>query len=433
MDDVVSARQKWWSFAVERPNFRRLWCAQSISVFGSQITLIAFPLIAISLLHASVSEVGILSALERAPFLVFGLVAGVLVDRWRPRTVLIVTDWIRAVLLGLIPVAAFSDALTIEWLFFIAFAVGSCTVFFDIAYQSVLTSLVEPGDLLTANRWLETSRSVAEMSGPGVAAGLLKVVSVPVSIAVDALSFVFSALFVHSTRPTEPVPRAPRDSSLWSDFKAGLRFVRETSFLRWNAVIGATWNLLYQALLAVFFVYLARELRLSATNIAIVVLAGSVGAVLGVLVMGTVNRWCGLGRGIVLSMCSAGAGGILLVAADGSSLLAIVVVASGFMLINASQPLFNVNVISIRQMITPDHLMGRTTAAIRFLVWGTLPVGALVGGFLGEAFGTRSTIAVLGGGYLIPALMTMISPLRRIQDISDVGIEKSKQTASKEC
>ncbi|WP_335939257.1 MFS transporter [Streptomyces sp. PTD5-9] len=429
----MSARQKWWSFAVERPNFRRLWCAQSISVFGSQITLIAFPLIAISLLHASVSEVGVLSALERAPFMVFGLVAGVLVDRWRPRTVLIVTDWIRAALLGLIPIASFSDSLTIEWLFVIAFAVGSCTVFFDIAYQSVLTSVVEPGDLLTANRWLETSRSVAEMSGPGVAAALLKVVSVPVSIAADALSFALSALFVHGTRTAEPAPSAPRESSLWSDFKAGLRFIRDTGFLRWNALIGATWNLLYQALLAVFFVYLARDLGLSAATVAVVVLAGSVGAVIGVLTMGAVNRWCGLGRGILLSMCSAGAGGILLVTADGSSLLAVVVVASGFMLINASQPLFNVNVISIRQVITPEHLMGRTTAAIRFLVWGTLPLGALVGGFLGEAIGTRPTIAVIGGGYLIPAAMTLISPIRRIRQISDVGAENRKQTASKEC
>ncbi|KPC61626.1 MFS transporter [Streptomyces chattanoogensis] len=437
MDDVVSARPRWWSFAVERPNFRRLWCAQSVSVFGSQVSLIAFPLIAISLLDASVSEVGMLASLERAPFLLFGLIAGVLVDRWRPRLVLLITDWIRAAVLGLIPAAAFFDVLSIEWLFVITFAVGSCTVFFDIAYQSVLTSVVESGDLLMANRWLETSRSVAEMSGPGVAAGLLRVVSVPVSIAVDALSFAFSALFVHSIRPAGPVSSAPRDpstrdASIWSEFKAGLRYIRETSFLRWNAAIGASWNLLYQALLAVFFVYLARDLDLSATTIAIVVLAGSFGAVLGVLAMGRINKWCGLGWGIVLSMCMTSAGGILLATADGSSLPAIAIVGFGFLLINASQPIFNVNVISIRQMITPDHLMGRTTAAIRFLVWGALPIGALIGGFLGEAFGTRPTIVVIGAGFLIPAVMTLISPIRRIRDISDVGIKKSEPTTSKE-
>lgn len=419
MDDVSAGRRRQWSFTLERPNFGKLWAAQSISILGSQVTFIAFPLIAISLLDASVSEVGVLAALERAPFFLFGLIAGVLIDRWRPRRVLLVADWARAVVLGLIPVAAFSDMLTIEWLFLTAFVIGTATVFFDIAYQNVLTTVVVPVDLLTANRWLETSRSVGEMSGPGVAAVLLKVLSVPVAVAVDALSFFTSALFVHSMRVPDPEPRK-QESSIWVDLMTGLRFIRETSFLRWNAIIGATWNLLFQALLAVFFVYLARDLHLSAATVAVVVLVGGFGAVLGVLAMGRVNAWLGLGPGIVLSMCVTCAGGLLLATAGGSSVWAVLVVGFGFLLINASQPLFNVNVISIRQIITPSHLMGRTTAAIRFLVWGTLPIGALVGGFLGELIGTRTTIVAIGVGYLLPAAMTLVSPFRKIRTIADV-------------
>jgi MFS family permease len=284
-----------------------------------------------------------------------------------------------------------------------------------------------PGDLLTANRWLETSRSVGEMSGPGVAAVLLKVVSAPVTIAVDAISFAASALFVHAVRVVEPTQQKEHGSSIWADLTTGLRFIRDTSFLRWNAIIGATWNLLFQALLAVFFVYLARDLHLSAATVAVVVFVGGLGAVLGVLAMGRVNAWLGLGPGIVFSMCVTSAGGILLATASGSSVWTILVAGFGFMLINASQPLFNVNVISIRQIITPGHLMGRTTAAIRFLVWGTLPIGALVGGFLGEAFGTRSTIIVIGVGYLVPAVMTLISPFRRIRQISDVDSERNER------
>ncbi|WP_018680245.1 MFS transporter [Actinokineospora enzanensis] len=420
MDELVSARRKWWVFAVERPDFRRLWAAQSISVLGSQVSLIAFPLIAISVLQADVAQVGVLSALERAPFLLFGLVAGVLVDRWPARRVLLITDWVRAAVLGVIPVAASLDVLGLWWLFVVAFVVGSCTVFFDIAYQSVLTTVVVSDDLLTANRWLETSRTVGEMSGPGVAAVLLKVVSAPVTIVLDAVSFVCSALFLHSIRAADVAPPRVERTSIRVDLRSGLGFIRRSSFLRWNALIGATWNLLFQAMLAVFLVHLARQLHLSPATVAVVVFVGSVGAVLGVLVMGTLNAWLGIGPAIVLSMCVTSAGGLLLALADGSSPGAVVVAGAGYLLINASQPLFTVNVVSVRQVITPAHLMGRTTAAIRFLVWGTLPIGALAGGFLGAAIGTRATLVAIGVGYLAPTLMTLVSPFRRIRHISDV-------------
>jgi hypothetical protein len=427
MSAKAYARIKWWSFAAERANFRNLWSAQSISVLGSQVSLIAFPLTALYVLDATASEVGTLSALERAPFLVFGIFAGVLIDRWRSRRVLVITDWIRAAALALIPSLMFSDALTIEWLFGVAFVVGACTVFFDIAYQSALTSLVIPGELLTANRWLETSRSIANMSGPGFAAVLLKIMSAPVAIAVDAVSFALSALFVHAIRAPEPKPEKTSDTALWTDFKTGLRFIFETSFLRWNAIIAATWNLLHNGLLTILFVYLARDLKLSGTAIAVLVFVGSMGSFLGVLIVTRINKWFGLGWCIVLSMCTGAAGGVLLATSSGSSLLAIVLVGLGFTLINAAEPLFNINAISIRQIITPTSLMARTTGSIRFVVWGTLPIGALIAGFMGDAFGGRATMIIIGLGFLVPAVMTLISPFRRIRTVSDVGVSDHRQ------
>lgn len=427
MSARVQTWAKWWSFAAERPNFRNLWSAQSISVLGSQVSLIAFPLTALSVLHASASEVGILSALERVPFLLFGVFAGVLIDRWRSRRVLVVTDWIRAVALGLIPILMFADALTIEWLFVVAFVAGACTVFFDIAYQSALTALVPPSGLLTANRWLETSRSVANMSGPGFAAVLLKIMSAPIAIAVDALSFALSALFVHAIRAPEPKPSRSSDASIWKDFKTGLRFIFETSFLRWNAIIAASWNLLHNGLLTIFFVYLARDLKLSNTTIAVLVFVGSMGSFLGVLVVSRINRWFGLGGCIVFSMCTGGAGGLLLAVSGGSSLLAIVVIAIGFTLVNAAEPLFNINAISIRQIITPASLMARTTGSIRFVVWGTLPIGALIAGFMGDAFGGRTTMVIIGLGFLIPVVLTLLSPFRLIRTLADVGVNDSQE------
>lgn len=247
------------------------------------------------------------------------------------------------------------------------------------------------------------------------------------AIAVDAISFALSALFVHAIRSGDPKPSKTKDASIWTDFRAGLNFIFETTFLRWNALIAATWNLLHNGLLTIFFVYLARDLKLSAATIAIVVFVGSIGSFLGVMVVARINNWLGLGWCIVLSMCIGSVGGILLAMASGSSLLTIIIVGFGYMLINAAEPLFNINVISIRQMITPARLMARTTGSIRFLVWGTLPIGALVAGFMGDAFGGRSTMVLIGVGFLLPAIMTLLSPFRHVRTVSDIKISNSRQ------
>ncbi|MET7751587.1 MFS transporter [Micromonospora sp. NPDC005367] len=415
------------SFAADHPNFRKLWIAQSISALGSQVTFVVFPLAALYALDADAKEVGILSAVERLPFLLFGSFAGVLIDRWRSRRVLILMDWIRAVALGLIPALWLSHTLNIHWLYGVAFAVGACTVFFDIAYQSTLTSLVRPTDLLTANRWLEASGSLANVSGPGVAAVLLKVLSAPVTIAVDAFSFVVSALFIHSIRAPDPKPVVAHDASIWQDFKSGLRFIFSTSLLKWNVAIIAMWNLLKSGLLAIFFVYLARDLKMSSASAAALVVVGSLGSFLGVAVVGRITRWFGLGWCIVLSMCAGSVGGALLAAAGGSSWLAIAVVATGFALISAAEPLFNINAISIRQMITPTHLMGRTTGSMRFMVWGTLPVGALIAGFMGDALGARTTMVVIGLGFIIPAALALMSPFRHVRSVSHLVVRDDFQ------
>jgi hypothetical protein len=424
MVDRTPVRRPWWSFAAERPGFRNLWSAQSISVLGSRISLIAFPLTALTVLNASALDVGILSAMEQVPFLLFGIFAGVLIDRWRPRRVLVITDWIRAAVLVLVPVLVLFDVLSVAWLVAVAFVVGACTVFFDIAYQSALTSLVVRDDLLTANRWLETSNSVASTSGPGFAAVLLQVISAPLTVLVDAVSFVISALFVHAIRADDPKPEYAAQTSMWQDFKTGLRFIFGVSFLRWNAAIIAIWNLLGSGLITIFFVYLSRDLKLSSSLVALVVFVGSMGSFFGVLVVSYINRLVGLGWAMVLSMCTGGLGGIILAVSGGSSVLAILCVTLGFLLVNAAEPLFNINAISIRQIITPANLMARTTGSIRFVVWGTPPIGSLVSGYLGNTVGGRATMVIIGLGFVIPVVMVLFSPFRRIRTVADVGIDE---------
>lgn len=410
------------SFITGRPDFGKLWSAQSISVLGSQVTLIAFPLTALYVLHADAKEVGILSAVGNSPFLLFGVFAGVLIDRWRSRRLMVFMDWIRAVALGLVPALSLCHMLNINWLYGVAFVAGACTVFFDVAYQSALTSLVPPTDLLTANRWLEASGSLATVSGPGFAAVLLRVMSAPVTVAVDAASFVSSALFLHSIRAPEPKPVVAHDASIWRDFKTGLRFIFDTGFLKWNAAIVAVWNMLSSGLLTILFVYLARDVRLSSSAVAVLVFVGSLGSFLGVMAVARITRWFGLGWCIVLSMCAGGIGGVLLAAAGGSSWPTVAAIAVGYTLISAAEPLFNINAISIRQMITPRHLMARTTGSMRFLVWGTLPIGALIAGFMGDALGTRTTMVVIGLGFTVPAAMALVSPFRHLRLISDLDI-----------
>ncbi|MCX2182269.1 MFS transporter [Streptomyces sp. SKN60] len=419
----VASRLKRWPFVPGQAKFRKLWAAQSVSLMGSQVSLVAFPLAAIYLLDADTDEVGLIAAAERLPFLVFGLLAGVLVDRWRHRKVLITADWVRAGAMALVPLFAWMNHLSIALMCVVVFVVGVATVFFDIAHQSILTSVVEEDDLLEANRLLEGSRAVSEFAGPGIAALILKLMAASYAIAVNAATFAFSALFLHAMGKVDSEPEKTGErTSIRSDLVAGLAFIRRTSFLRWNALIGATWNLLLNALMAVFFVFLARDLKLSPSVIAMVVLAGSVGGLVGIAVMGRINKMVGLGPGIAVATGTSAVGGLVMALAGGSSTQAAITVAVAYLVMNSSYPLFDVNVISIRQTITPQNLMSRTTAAMRTIVWGTLPIGSAIGGFMGVNLGTRTSITVLGVLLLLPAVFTLISPIRKIRQISDIDV-----------
>jgi Na+/melibiose symporter-like transporter len=412
-----------WPFIPGSLKFRRLWAAESVSSMGSQVSLIAIPLVAILLLKSGSVEVGLLMAAGRAPYLLFGLLAGVLVDRWNHRVVLIVSDWIRAVALALIPALWWLDKLSVTPMYLIVFLVGVGTVFFDVAYQSLLTSVVDPPNLMTANQLLEGSSVASKIAGPGLAAFLLKVVSAPYAILIDAVSFALSALCLHSMGKVQPISEARTETaSLRKEFVGGISFIKDTPFLRWIALIAGTSNLLLQGLQAVFFVFLSQELKLSGSAIAGVVLVGSIGGIIGLAAVGRLTSRLGVGRAVLLATITTAIGGIVLAFARGSSTSGAIIVGSAYLLLNASDPLFDINVITIRQTITPQPLMSRTTAAIRTIIWGALPLGSLMGGVMGAALGTRTTIAVLGGALLIPALFTVLSPIRAIDRISDLDI-----------
>jgi MFS family permease len=359
---------------------------------------------------------GVLGAVEFAPFLLFGLVAGVWVDRQPRRRTLIAADLGRALLLGLIPLAALFGVLRIELLYAVGFLTGILTVFFDVAYQSYLPILVERSQLVEGNARLEVSRSVAQVVGPGLGGTLVQLVSAPVAIAVDALSFLASAGFLAGIGAGEPPPRQGASGGVWADIRAGLAVVLGNPLLRAIAGCTATSNLFSQVCTAVYVLYLTRELGVTPSLLGLVFAVGSSGALVGALLASRIARSIGLGPTIVGTALLFPLGGLMTVAAGGPPLAVAATLIAAQVAATFCSPVYNVNQVSLRQAITPDRLQGRMNATMRFVVWGTIPIGSLLGGLLGDAIGLRPTLLVGALGSALAFPWVLLSPVRALRE-----------------
>lgn len=404
------------------PNFVKLWVGDTISQFGSQVSLLAIPLVAINFLGASAFAVALLGVLEFLPFLLFTLPAGAWVDRLQRRPILIIADLGRAVALASIPIAYALGSLTIAQLYVVAFAMGILTVFFDVAYQAYLPSLVERDQLVDGNGKLQTSESAAQIGGPGLGGFLIGVLTAPVAVAADALSYFASALFVFTIWGSEaPIP--PSESALGSpaerlrrfgaEIREGFAYVVQHPYLRSIAACTSVSNLFSSLAGSIFLVYVVRVLGLDAIRIGLVFSLGSFGTLAGALVASRIAGRIGVGRTIVLAMALNGPAGLLVAIAPigGAEPFLIASVAlHGF-----GALVYNINQVSFRQAITPERIQGRMNATMRFLVWGTMPIGGLIGGILATVFGLSPTIwvgAILG---FTPVLFVVFSPVRSLK------------------
>ncbi len=406
---------------LRNPDFVRLWTAETISQFGTQISLLALPLVAVVLLEASPFEVALLGTVEFLPFILFSLPAGAWVDRLRRRPILILGDLGRAVALATIPAAFVLDVLTIWQLYLVGFIAGTLTVLFDVAYQSYLPALVERDQLVDGNGKLEVSRTLAQTAGPALGGGVIGLVTAPLAILADALSFVVSALFVVAIRKPEPTPDRHRDEhgrqrgSLRSEVMHGLRYVLGNPYLRGIAAATGTSNLFSNIAFATYIVYAVRELGLDAGEIGIVFGLGNIGAVVGAL---TASRWAsalGLGRTIIVTM-ALNSPGILLVALAPREGPIPFLVAAGF-LTGLSAVVYNINQVSFRQAITPLPMQGRMNATMRFIVWGTIPVGQILGGIIATAVSLSAAIWVGALGSFLAVIPLLITPVRHLRDM----------------
>jgi MFS family permease len=400
------------------PDFLKLWVGETVSVFGSQVTVLAVPTVAILMLHAGPFQVGILSALEFLAFPTLGLVAGVYADRLRRRPIMIICDLGRALALGSIPVAFVLGLLTLEQLYFVALLTGIFTVFFDVSYQSYLPALVDRQNLIEGNTKLEITRSTAQVAGPAVAGLLIQLVGGARAVAADALSFLLSAIALASIRKPEPEPRPSTGSGTTGfipEMREGIEVVFRSPLLWRIAGCTATSNLGSNMIFgAVFLVFAYRQLHLAAAVVGIVFAIGSVGSLLGALLAGWVARRLGIGP--TLGLTSA-LGGLALLAIPIALVGAPVPVlaATGFVE-GIVVPIYNISQVSLRQAITPDRVQGRMNATMRTIVWGTIPLGAFVGGILGTSIGLVPTIVVGGILTTLSALWILAGPVIRLKE-----------------
>lgn len=397
-------------------DFRLLWAGQTISETGSAVTAVALPLLALLTLDASAFEVALLSAISSAAFLFVALQAGALVDRRRKQPVLVRADWARAVLIASVPLAHAAGVLSMAQLYAVALLTSVLTVFFDVAYQSYLPVLVDRSQLVEGNSKLGATSAVAQLAGPAIGGVLVATIGAPYTVAVDAASFAASGVATQAVRDDEAQPASPpQGSRLRDEIREGLSFVLRHPILSKVVACTGTANFFGSVYGAVEVVFLVRELRASAAVVGLIFSLGAVGGVLGAVVATPLARRFGSARIIWLSTgVTAPLGFLGPLAFPGYGLVLFAIAGAGTGL---GAVVYNVAQVSYRQAICPPALLGRMNAAVRFIVWGTMPLGALAGGALATAIGLRPTLFVGALGMSLAVGWVLASPLRTMRDL----------------
>jgi len=400
---------------LRHPDFLKLWGGQSVSLFGSQVTRLALPFTAILTLHATAGQLGILGAVQLAPFLLLGLFAGVWVDRLRRRPILIAADIGRALLLSVIPLMALTHSLRIEYLYLVGFGLGTLELFFDVSYMSFLPSLIKREQLVDGNSMLQMSDSVAQVSGPGLGGALVQLLTAPLAIAVDALSFLASAISIIAIDAREDAVPVDTHRDAWREMREGLRLVIGNPLLRAIGGCTATLNLSANLLFTVYMLYCTTSLGLSPAVIGAIFAVGGLSTIAGTLLAGRAATRFGVGPVLVASPFLIGMASILIPLAGGPRLMAVLFLVGAQVLFGIGRPIFDINQLSLRQAITPQRLQGRVNASMLFIVWGVIPIGSLLGGLLGSTIGLRQTLAVGAVGMSLAFIWVVFSPIWRLQ------------------
>ena len=407
-------------------NFVNLWGAATVSTFGSLVTRTALPFTAILVLDASPSAIGVLRVAELLPGFVFGLVAGAWVDRLRRKPIMIATDLGRALLIATIPVAAFLGWLGLGHLYVIAALVSVLSVFFDVAYQSFLPSLVKNDELVEANSKLSAAMSVAEASAFSSAGWLIQLLTAPVAMLVDALTFIASAGLVARIR--EPEPQADAEPGRITAIdrqrrRGGLaRGLAATDPARdgRRRCSARIWP--SDSMGTVFLLYVNQEVGFAPGILGMIFAVGGVSSFLGAMIAGRLPRF-GIGAVMVASLLLAAVGEAFVPLATAANAIGVLFLVGQQIVADSALTVYDINQVSLRQAIAPAHVLGRINASVRVTEIGAVLLGTVVAGYIGETVGLRETLWVGVGLSLLAAVALALSPVRAVRRIPEMPVE----------
>jgi len=397
----------------------RFWFGDTVTQFTSQITALVLPTLAILTLNITDFQLGILNALGFIAFPTLGLFAGVLLDRVKRKPVMILVNVVRIMTLATIPVTYLLGVLSLYQLYIVALFMGICTLFFDVGYQSYLPSLVDKENLVEGNQKLQVSASAAAIIGPSVASGLMGLIGAAMSVVADVIGFFVSVLMLISIRKPElkPEPHLPEGQGhFFTEMKEGIKVVTGNKLLWTQAGCTAMGNLGSNIFGVAILLYAYRVLGISESIIGIAFSIGAMGFMIGVIVSSTVTDRLGLGRATAVSSMASFGLLIVLLAGGGYS---VIVIGIAYLVSGVGNPIYNINMVSLRQIITPNRLQGRMNATMRTIIWGTIPIGSFLGGVLSSSIGLVPTLVI---GSLVAgcaSLWVIFGPILKLRELPE--------------
>ena len=418
MERLQRALRKRFRGLWRSPDFRKLWISLTVTSFGAQVTNLALPLTAALLLQATPLQMGILVALETLPFALVSLHAGVLIDRVRKLPVVMACNIARGAALLAIPVAAFTHVLSVELLYVVGFFCGVQNVIGGAAYQVLLAQLAGRKRLVEANAKIALGETSAALVGPGLAGALIQVLTAPFAILLDAVAFLVSGFVLRRVHAPNDVAHDGPKAPVLKEIADGLRLVFRNRTLFALAWLAALWQFLHHMQVAVLILFATRELGLSAGAIGVVYMFGGLGCVIAAASAERLTARLGIGpvivHGLILTALAWQAFGLI----GGPVWAATMLLGAAMLLFDFGGVLYGINYLALRQAITPDRMMGRMTATMRFLTVAMAPLGSLVGGALATGIGTRGTLLTVGVlGLLLAGGAVLWSPVRRHQTL----------------
>ncbi|SCG34856.1 MFS transporter [Micromonospora rifamycinica] len=422
--DTVVRRSLW-----HNRDFVTFWSGETLSLFGTQITVLALPLTAVITLDAQPEQLGILRFLQMVPYLLFGPLFGVWVDRHRRRTAMIGANVVRMVLIGLIPVLAGLGQLNMPVLLMITFCVGMGAVLFDISWMSFVPTLIrDPGYLVDANSKLAATSATADAAGPGVAGALVNLLSAPVAMAANAVTYLGSVISLLLIRTEEKPPPATVKRRIRTELAQGFAFVARNRLVRWIALVGGLANFFLSATQPMFILFAVREQDVPSSMLGLIFSIGAGGGIIGGMICRRLIERLHLGRVYAGALCVAFVPALLLPAASGPTLVLGVLYTVAWFLGSLGLTMVNIVIMSVRQNVTPPSLLGRMNAAVRAVMFGLGALGGPVAGLIAATAGVREALWISTGCSGVFVLCGVaLSPLTRMRTMPGAATDPADQ------